>query len=118
MPETVWLQRPSELVGENQKPGLAGVIRGITIMGDVMRPDGRGQPGGVDRTTVWLFDAIKRQLSLASGLPINMITVNTTPALRLSTDSRYQPANQPIDPRWIGEDPIGHGLDAKQGRIC
>jgi phytanoyl-CoA dioxygenase PhyH len=45
-------------------------------------------------------------------------TDNEIDPLRLSTDSRYQPANQPIDPRWIGEDPVGHGLEAKQGRIC
>jgi ectoine hydroxylase-related dioxygenase (phytanoyl-CoA dioxygenase family) len=49
-------------------------------------------------------------------------TDNEVDALRLSTDSRYQPANQPIDERWIrgehGEDPVGHGLAAKQGTIC
>ena len=45
-------------------------------------------------------------------------TDNEIDPLRLSTDSRYQPANQPIDDRWIGEHPIGHGLEAKQGRIC
>jgi ectoine hydroxylase-related dioxygenase (phytanoyl-CoA dioxygenase family) len=45
-------------------------------------------------------------------------TDNEIDPLRLSTDARYQPANQPIDPRWIGEQPIGHGLEAKQGRIC
>jgi hypothetical protein len=49
-------------------------------------------------------------------------TDNETDPLRLSTDSRYQPAGQPIDERWIrgrrGEDPIGHGLAAKQGKIC
>jgi hypothetical protein len=49
-------------------------------------------------------------------------TDNESDALRLSTDTRYQPADQPIDERWIrgehGEDPIGHGLEAKQGKIC
>jgi ectoine hydroxylase-related dioxygenase (phytanoyl-CoA dioxygenase family) len=49
-------------------------------------------------------------------------TDNETSALRLSTDSRYQRADAPIDERWIrgelGEDPIGHGLAAKRGRIC
>ena len=46
-----------------------------------MRPDGRGNPGGVDRATVWLFDAIKRQLNLACGLPVDVITAQETPAL-------------------------------------
>ena len=45
-------------------------------------------------------------------------TDNEIDPLRLSTDTRYQPADQPIDERWIGEAPIGHGLDAKQGKIC
>jgi len=45
-------------------------------------------------------------------------TDNEIEPLRLSTDTRYQPADQPIDERWIGEAPIGHGLDAKQGKIC
>jgi len=33
---------------------------------------------------------------------------NTSHRLRLSTDSRYQLASEPVDERWIGEDPIGH----------
>jgi ectoine hydroxylase-related dioxygenase (phytanoyl-CoA dioxygenase family) len=49
-------------------------------------------------------------------------TDNETDRLRLSTDSRYQRADLPIDERWVrgsgGEDPIGHGLAAKQGKIC
>ena len=49
-------------------------------------------------------------------------TDNETDTLRLSTDSRYQRADAPIDERWIrgerGEDPVGHGLAAKQGKIC
>jgi hypothetical protein len=45
-------------------------------------------------------------------------TDNEIDPLRLSTDTRYQPADQPIDDRWIGEHPIGHGLEAKQGKIC
>jgi hypothetical protein len=49
-------------------------------------------------------------------------TDNESSALRLSTDSRYQRADAPIDERWIrgehGEDPVGHGPAAKQGKIC
>jgi hypothetical protein len=58
------------------------VISGVTVIGDVLRPDGGGQPGGVDRTTVWLFDAIKRQVHLACGRPVDVVTVNGVPALR------------------------------------
>lgn len=43
---------------------------------------------------------------------------NQTPYFRFSTDTRYQPASEPIDERWIGENPIGHGLAAKRPMIC
>jgi hypothetical protein len=49
-------------------------------------------------------------------------TDNDALDLRLSTDSRYQRADAPIDERWVrgehGEDPVGHGLAAKRGTIC
>jgi hypothetical protein len=38
--------------------------------------------------------------------------------IRFSSDSRYQPASQPADERWVGENPIAHGLAGKRGRIC
>lgn len=43
---------------------------------------------------------------------------NHTDRIRLSTDTRYQLAGEPIDERWIGEKPIGHSSAAKRGRIC
>ena len=43
---------------------------------------------------------------------------NQTNRVRLSSDTRYQRASQPADPRWIGADPAGHGPRAKQGMIC
>jgi len=43
---------------------------------------------------------------------------NQTQNIRLSTDTRYQRADEPIDERWIGVDPIGHGKDGKKGLIC
>ncbi len=43
---------------------------------------------------------------------------NQTDALRLSCDSRYQLASEPADPRWVGENPVGHTSAGKQGRIC
>jgi phytanoyl-CoA dioxygenase PhyH len=49
-------------------------------------------------------------------------TDNESSTLRLSTDSRYQRADAPVDERWVrgehGEDPVGHGLAAKRGTIC
>lgn len=38
--------------------------------------------------------------------------------VRLSTDSRYQRADAPIDERWIGDEPPGHGPQSGRGTIC
>ncbi|CAN5653102.1 phytanoyl-CoA dioxygenase family protein [soil metagenome] len=43
---------------------------------------------------------------------------NQTNQVRLSTDTRYQLASEPLDQRWIGENPIAHGDEAKVGMIC
>lgn len=56
-------------------------------------------------------------------LVFSMFTVHTSldnasNAIRLSTDTRYQLASEPIDERWVGEKPIGHGPGAKKGLIC
>jgi len=43
---------------------------------------------------------------------------NQTNKVRLSTDTRYQLASEPIDERWIGENPPAHGPAGKRGLIC
>lgn len=43
---------------------------------------------------------------------------NQTDRIRLSVDNRYQPAAEPVDPRWVGEKVIGHSPAAKIGTIC
>jgi hypothetical protein len=43
---------------------------------------------------------------------------NRSDRLRISTDTRWQPAAHPIDDRWIGENPPGHSLAGKRGRVC
>ncbi len=35
-------------------------------------------------------------------------TTNLTDRFRLSCDIRFQPADEPVDERWVGENPIGH----------
>ena len=84
------------------------------------RRDHRGRaPAGAGLETRWLTADYRMGDVLVFTLrTVHAGTDNEIDPLRLSTDSRYQPANQPIDPRWIGEEPIGHGLEAKQGRIC
>jgi hypothetical protein len=43
---------------------------------------------------------------------------NHSDRIRLSSDSRYQPASEPADERWIGPNPIAHGPQAKRGMVC
>lgn len=43
---------------------------------------------------------------------------NHSNRIRLSSDSRYQLASEPVDERWIGENPIAHGPEGKRGMIC
>lgn len=43
---------------------------------------------------------------------------NHTDRVRVSSDTRYQRAGDPVDERWIGQDPIGHGPESKRGLIC
>lgn len=43
---------------------------------------------------------------------------NHTDRIRISSDSRYQLAADPVDDRWIGDDPPVHGIRAKRGMIC
>ena len=53
--------------------------------------------------------------------PMHMVHAsldNPSGQVRLSTDSRYQPASEPADERWVGENPVGHALAGKRGRIC
>jgi hypothetical protein len=43
---------------------------------------------------------------------------NTSGRVRLSTDSRYQPADEPADPRWVGVNPAGHSAENRRAMIC
>ena len=56
-------------------------------------------------------------------LVFSMFTVhasldNQTNRIRLSSDTRYQRAADPVDERWIGENPVGHGPGGKRAMIC
>jgi hypothetical protein len=43
---------------------------------------------------------------------------NQTNRYRLSSDTRYQLASEPIDPRWVGEDTQEYGEKNRIGKIC
>jgi hypothetical protein len=43
---------------------------------------------------------------------------NQTHCYRLSSDTRYQLASEPVDDRWAGPTPAGHTKTGKRGMIC
>ena len=45
-------------------------------------------------------------------------TDNHSQGFRLSTDTRYQLASEPVDERWVGKNPPAHGPSGKKGMIC
>lgn len=57
------------------------MISGITVIGDLLRPDGHGNPGGVDGPTIWLYNAVKRQVGLACGLPVSVLSTRHLPEM-------------------------------------
>ncbi len=67
----------------------------------------------------WLSTAFQMgDLLTFSMETVHASTDNQTDRIRISTDTRYQLESEPIDERWIGESPIGHGPNAKKGLIC
>jgi hypothetical protein len=74
------------------------VIEAVAVVGDLLRPDGKGRPGGVDRPTLWLFDAIKRQIALAAGVPVEPLTTASMRELRGCLEALRPP--QVADTHW------------------
>lgn len=57
------------------------MISAVTVIGDILRPRGDGQPGEVDRMTRWLADAIAPAIRLATGLAVETVTTDGTDGL-------------------------------------
>ena len=57
------------------------MITAVTVIGDIIRPRGNGQPGEVDRMTRWLAEAIRPGVRLAAGLPVETIATDETDGL-------------------------------------
>ncbi len=69
-----------------------GAVREVVVVGDVLRPDARGNPGGTDRPTLWLFNALKRSIGLAAGLGVAALSPTLCPPL-----ARWLRAQRPAD---------------------
>ena len=67
----------------------------------------------------WLLDEYRMGDVLVFSMHImHASSDNQTGSIRLSSDSRYQLASEPVDDRWIGDDPPAHGIRAKRGMVC
>ena len=67
----------------------------------------------------WLLDEYRMGDVLVFSMHImHASSDNQMGYIRLSSDSRYQLASEPVDDRWIGDDPPAHGIRAKRGMVC
>ncbi|MDA1192153.1 MAG: phytanoyl-CoA dioxygenase family protein [Candidatus Poribacteria bacterium] len=62
--------------------------------------------GGFRTGDLLVFTMYTMHCSLDNKSPVNRI--------RLTSDTRYQLASEPIDERWVGDDPMAHGPRAKR----
>jgi hypothetical protein len=100
------------------------MIAGVVVAGDLLRPDGSGRPGGTDRATRWLWSAVRRSVYLAAGLPTDMLTATSTPALCQWIESLR--ASEDADEYWASvhaQAPASPALDRlvlerMRGRFC
>jgi len=58
------------------------LVQGVVVASDFIRSDRHGVPGEGDRSAVWVFDAVKRQVEKAANLPVTLLTAGTCPGLR------------------------------------
>ena len=67
----------------------------------------------------WLSSEFKAgDVLIFSMFTIHASLDNQSQSIRLSSDSRYQLASEPVDERWIGRHPVGHSKASKRGRLC
>jgi hypothetical protein len=74
------------------------MLSGVTVTGDFVRSDGQGRPGEGDRSIVWLFDAVKRQIARAGALPVSLLTARSCAELHRWVE-RARPPEQ-ADAYW------------------
>jgi hypothetical protein len=43
---------------------------------------------------------------------------NQSNRVRLSVDTRYQLASEPVDERFVAENPVPYAVNFKKGRVC
>ena len=104
---------------------MASPISGVTFLCDFLRADVSGGAGGVDRLASWWHSALKRQITRACGLPVELFTTSTNPMLAAWVTA-LRPAAQ-ADVFWATcydrlpeamQQQSRQQLAALQGRFC
>jgi len=58
---------------------------------------------------IWATSAFRAGDMLVFGMFMMHVSLrNATPSYRISADTRYQRADEPVDERWMGQSPKGH----------
>ena len=81
----------------------------------------KGNPNQIRRSIGgrWLTSEFRAgDVLIFSMFTVHASLDNNSNRVRLSSDSRYQPASAAADDRWIGTNPVGHGEAGKRGKIC
>lgn len=61
--------------------GGTGGVAGVVVLGDFLRPDAAGRPGGTDRPTRWLANAAAPAIARAAALPCTALMPTQDAAL-------------------------------------
>ncbi len=92
------------------------------MLGDLLRPDARGGVGGTDRPTLWLANAIRRGVMLATGLPTGALLATRSPPLAqwLAAQRRPEQADAWWAARYVAHpsDLPDVPVDGLLGRFC
>jgi hypothetical protein len=91
--------------------GTGGWLRGNPnqIRNSIVGPKGRWLTAEFRAGDVLIFTIHTVHASLDN---------QTADRFRFSSDTRYQLASEPVDERWVGENPVAHGEAGKRGKIC
>lgn len=87
-------------------------IEGAVVVGDLLRPNGDGTAGGCDRPTLWLFNAVKRQVGLAAGCTVDRLVTADWHDLRAWINAERSPDG--ADAHWAsvyGDLPASAGVE-------
>lgn len=109
------------LPGSHRAPALARVRETYGRMDvDRDRVDGWFSSDAVDTATRfgmrWATADFRAGDVLVFGMHLMHASLtNVSDRLRLTSDTRYQPASEPIDERWVGAQPMGHARPQDAG---